>query len=227
MTTISKTISRQNVGAVLVGILVLGSIWGMSEVVLGGGLRTVNFPYSSGLLTGIGLGLMGVALAVYRKPAMLLGIGAIGVLVKFLVVPVLHVSVMCKANSALGVMMDAAALTAVAAMVQTTMNRSIHARMGYGAVAALAAAVGFYFIGNRLAPCPYLLSFSPAGFMITEGLIWAAFSAGLLSLGYVIGERLTDALPRLSTSTVPYYAVSSAVVVIAWVASAVAIAAGW
>ena len=94
-------------------------------------------------------------------------------------------------------------------------------------MAAVAAAVGFYFIGNRLAPCQYLLSFTPAGFMINEGLIWAAFSAVTVPLGYVIGERLTDALPRLSTSMVPYYAVSSAIVVIAWVASAAAIAAGW
>ena len=223
----SSTFNRQSTLAVIMGILVLGSIWGLSEVVLGGGLRIAKFPYSSGMLTGIGLGVMGLALAMYRKPLMLLGIGAISVLVKFLVVPVLHVSVMCKANSALGVMMDAAALTLVAAMVQTTMSRSIHARMGYGAVAAIAAAVGFYFIGNRLAPCQYLLSFSPAGFMITEGLIWAAFSAVTVPLGYVIGERLTDVLPRLSTSMVPYYAVSSAIVVIAWVASAVAIAAGW
>jgi len=223
----TKLIDRQSIVYILLGILVFGSIWGLFEVVLGGGLRAANFPYRSGLLTGIGMGLMGMALVIYKKPAMLIGIGLVAVLVKLLAAPILHISVMCKANSCIAVFTEAVALTLVAFLLMSEMGKSVHARIGGGAVAAIIASVGFYFIGMQVAPCNYLLGFTAGGFIVTEGLIWAAFSAILLPLGYLAGMKLeAKAFPLLRRRLPLYYASTVATVVICWGVSAIAIASG-
>jgi hypothetical protein len=229
MTTKVKTklTERQSIVHILLGILVFGSLWGLSEAALGGGLRAANFPYSSGLLTGIGIALMGMALVIHKKPAMLIGIGLVAVLVKLLAVPILHISVMCQANSCIAVFTEAVALTLVAFLLMSEMGKSVHARMGSGAMAAIIASVGFYFIGMQVAPCNYLLGFSPGGFIVTEGLIWAAFSAILLPLGYLAGVKLeAKAFPVLTRKMPLYYASTVATVVICWGVSAIAIASG-
>jgi len=223
----TKLTDRQSIVHILLGILVFGSIWGLSEVALGGGLGAAHFPYRSGLLTGIGMGLMGMALVIHKKPAMLIGIGLVTVLVKLLAVPILHISVMCKANSCIAVFTEAVALSLVAFLLMSEMGKSVHARMGGGAIAAIIASVGFYFIGMQAAPCQYLLSFTPGGFIITEGLIWAAFSAILLPLGYLAGMKLeAKTFPLLTRKTPLYYASTVATIVICWGVSAIAIMSG-
>ena len=209
-----------------VGILMFGSIWGLSEVALGGGLQAANFPYRAGLLTGIGMAIMGIALVIYKKPAMLIGIGLVTVLVKLLAVPILHISVMCKANSCIAVFTEAIALSLLAFLLLREMGKNIYMRMGSGALAAIAASVCFYFVGMQVAPCQYLLSFTPGGFIVTEGLIWAAFSAILLPLGYLVGEKLASINSPVLTRRPIYYAASVSTVLFCWGVSALAIAAG-
>jgi hypothetical protein len=223
----SKLSSPPVLVRLIIGILVFGSIWGLSEVVLGGGLSAAHFPYRSGLLTGIGIGLMGMALAIYKKPAMLVGIGLVTVLVKLLAVPILHISVMCKANSCLAVFTEAVTLSLVAFLLMSEIGKSVHARMGGGAAAAIIASVAFYFIGMQVAPCNYLLSFTPGGFIVTEGLICATFSAILLPLGYLTGIKLeAKVFPWLTRKMSLYYATTAATIVICWGVSAIAIASG-
>lgn len=227
MTKDTENRKHQVLVHILIGILVFGSIWGLSEVALGGGLRATQFPYRAGLLTGVGIAIMGAALAIYRKPLMLIGIGLVTVLVKLLAVPILHISVMCKANSCIAVMTESVALSLVAVLLMGEMSKSIHARMGSGALAAIIASVSFYFIGMQVAPCKYLLSFSPVGFIVTEGLIWAAFSACLLPLGYLAGMKLaTKTFPVLTRRVALYYASTVAIILVCWGASAIAIASG-
>lgn len=223
----TKGINWQNTVHILIGILVFGSIWGLSEAALGGGLRAANFPYRAGLLTGIGIAIMGMALVIHKKPAMLIGIGLVAMLVKLLAVPILHISVMCKANSCIAIFTEAVALSLVAFLLMSEMGKSVHARMGSGALAAIIASVGFYFVGIQVAPCKYLLSFTPGGFIVTEGLIWAAFSAILLPIGYLAGMKLeAKAFPLLARRMPLYYATSGAIIALCWGISAIAIVAG-
>jgi hypothetical protein len=61
--------------------------------------------------------------------------------------------------------------------------------MAMGGGAVLLASAAFYIAGMHVAPCAYLLSFKTLGaFIVTEGLVWAAFSAILLPLGCAAGE---------------------------------------
>lgn len=220
---------QRGVWRLLLAVLVLGSIWGMSEVVLGGTLKAANFPYRAGLLTAIGMAVMAVALAGSRKPAMLVGIGVVAALVNMLVVPVLHVSVMCKANSCIAIVMEASSLGLASALLMKKMDGSVYARAGGAALAALAASAGFYFVGLHVAPCNYLLSFGSAGsFVVKEGLTWAAFSGLLMPVGYLAGQALaTMPFPSLAEkSALGYYASAAAILAITWGSSAVAIASG-
>ncbi len=222
MISANDSARKQGLVHLLVAILVFGSLWGLSEVVVSGGLRAANFPYRSGLLTGIGMAAMGMSLATTRRLLVPLGVGLVAVMVGALVVPVLHVSIMCKANSLLAVGVESASLSLVAFVLMRKAN-NVYAQMATGALAALTAAAVFYFAGTHLAPCAYLLSFTPQSFLITEGLVWSAFSAILFPLGYLAGRELVARpLPALSA----YYGTAAFVVMLCWGASALAIAAG-
>jgi hypothetical protein len=210
--------------------LVFGAIWGLTEVVIGGGLNAGHFPYKGGLLTGIGMGAVcGMALAIYRKPAMLLGIGLVAASIKLLAVPITPLPIGCEANSCLAVGLEALALTAMAFWLIKAMDKNVHARIGAGALGGFIGSILFWAIGMQVAPCRYLLSFAgaPGTWMITEGFIWAAFSAVLLPLGYLAGVRLRPkVLSVLTTKPRLSYASSAAVFAFFIGMSAVALAAG-
>jgi hypothetical protein len=133
---------------------------------------------------------------------------------------------MCKANSCIAVFTEAVALSLVAFLLLSDIGKNIYARMGSGALAAIAASVGFYFIGMQVAPCQYLLSFTPGRFIVTEGLIWAAFSAIFLPLGYLVGEKLSAITSPVLTRRPIYYAASASTVLFCWGVSALIIMAG-
>ncbi len=224
-------VKRAQLVDLLIAIVVLGSLWGLSEVVLGGAIRAAGVPYRAGILTGVGIGIMGLAVGVFRKPSMPIGIALVAILCKQLVVPILHVSVMCKANSCLALMLEGVALAGVVSLAGRRLDRGRLAQMASGASAALLAAAAFYFIGMRVAPCRYLLSFNRPGgfvaFLSAEGLVWALSSAILFPVGYRMGARLRDTVLVLrARKPFFYYTTFAALVVCCWVASAFATAAG-
>ena len=219
----------QSPSSILLGILIFGSVWGTSEAALGGGLHAAGFPYRSALLTGIGMAIMGAALVIHRKPLMLLGVGMVAVLVKLMAVPILSIPIMCKANSCIAVLLEAAAFTLVGLVFLKQLDKNVYNRMGSGTLAATLGAVGFFFIGMQVAPCNYLLGFSGnlGGFLTSEGLLWAAFSTVLLPLGWVAGERLRQETPWLVERKPIYYLISASIVVLCWGISAWVIVLGF
>jgi hypothetical protein len=216
----------------LIGLIVLGSIWGFLEVVVGGGMKAASIPYKGDILTGLGIGLMAVAIAAFRKPLMLIGIAAIAVAVRQTAIPILHLSTFCKANSCLAVMLGGTALAGSVALAGRRLRAGVLPRAMTGISAGLLASTGFYFIGMRVAPCRYLLSFNRPGgfvaFMIAEGLIWAALGGVFFPVGYRVGERLGDTIADLQLRRpVFYYSASMVLVACCWVASGLAIAGGF
>jgi len=223
-----REVSRWERGfPVFTGVFLFGSIWGFFEVVLGSGLRAIAFPYHAGLLVGMGMFSMGIALAIYKRPAMLIGVGLITGLFKLLSVPILHISIGCRANSSIAVLLESTALSLVALGLMRRMERGVYARIGGGALAALIGAAGFYFVGMRVAPCTYLLSFSPMGFMAREGLVWLVFSAIFLPVGYLVGVKLRPTMVHLLTVRPAFgYATCITISAVCWGVGAFAILAG-
>jgi len=225
-------IKRAQPADVWIAIMVLGSLWGLSETALSGVITAAGLPYRAGILTGVGIGLLAVAVAAFRKPLILPAIAAVAILCKQLVVPILHVSVMCKANSCLAVMVEGLVLAGGVTLAGRKLHRGTLARIASGALAALSAAAAFYFVGMRVAPCRYLLTFDRPGglqaFMVAEGLVWAVFSGLLFPAGYWVGARLEDSGFALGRKNpLAYYVTSAVLVVLCWLASAFAIAAGF
>ncbi len=177
-------------------MLALGALAGVIEV--GGGqlLRDINFPVTSGLLTGLGFFVVAIGMVITGRISAGLGIAFIAILSKQLVVPVLGMNMMCKANSSLAVAMEYGALVGVSGIFSKGLKKGNKSRMLIAGGAAAVAAVGFYFIGMRVAPCAYLLSYnSAAGFvsyMGIEGLSWALFSALLFPAGYALGMAVRE-----------------------------------
>ncbi len=180
----------------LVAVVVLGSVCGLVEVIGGGLIRQAGIPFRAGLLTGIGFTVIGFGMAIFKRPLIALGIGMVAILCKQLVVPILHISVVCKLNSCLAVMLEYGALSAIAAITIGRMKEQTESRIFTGGAAAFAGSIAFYIIGMRVAPCMYLLSFNNiAGFgsyLVKESLSWTVFSALLFPLGWRSGERLTE-----------------------------------
>jgi len=211
--------------------LVLGSVCGLMEVVFGGLLHHGFFQqFRSAILTGVGLGIIGFALAILGKPVIAVLIGIVAVLSKQMVVPVLGVSVMCKMNSCLAVMLEYGGFFAVAAITMNKMKKNAVLRPLTAGAGVLAGSIAYYFIGMRVAPCAYMLSFNRAGgfvsFMAAEGLIWAAFSAVLFPLGWLAGEKYREGVFALSQRPRLFYAGASAIVIFCWIVSAAAISLG-
>ena len=216
---------------IAVAVLVLGSLWGVAEVVLNDAIKAADLPFRAGALTGVGMLAMGLLLGYARKPIAILGVPTVAVLVKQMVVPILGASVLCKANSCIAVLFEATVLAGVAGLALRGSGRSTIARAGAGAGAGLLAAVPFYFVGLAVAPCAYLMSFDRAGgfaaFMVQEGLVWAAFSAVLFPVGYALGTRVREPLNAIETrNPVAYTGAALGVALSCWVTAAIAIYAG-
>jgi len=216
---------------VLMGILLLGSLWGLIEVLGGGLLRAIDVPVRSAVVTALGLGIMAIGLAIFRKSWVLFVAPIIAVLVKQLAMPILHLSFTCTANSAVAVMLEGAALGGVFIMLGRKARGNFTGRAGAGFAGALLGGTAFWAIGMRIAPCPYLLSFNSfAGFfsfMANESLIWAALSALTVPLGYSLGESIRNKVANAAEiKPALYYSTTTAIVALSWGASAIALANG-
>jgi hypothetical protein len=69
------------------GILFFGSLWGLSEAILGGLLYRFEIPHASVYLTVIGFSVLMIARMFFSKPGMLTLIAAFAMLYKFLNTP--------------------------------------------------------------------------------------------------------------------------------------------
>jgi hypothetical protein len=217
--------------AMIVAVIVLGSLAGFIEIVLSGFLKWANFPWTSGLLVGLGLGIIAFAYAIFKKPLMAIGIGLVAVLCRQMAIPILGLSEICKMNSCVAVLLEYSALAAIASITMKKMESGRNWRVLTGASAAVVGSLAFYYIGMRVAPCNYLLSFnSGAGFLsylYKESLNWTILSAALVPLGWFLGEKLTARVSSLSTAKPrKFYAGAYGVALACWVICAIAIASG-
>jgi hypothetical protein len=186
-------------------VLLFGSIWGLSEALLGSAVRSAVLPLRAAILTGIGMGLMGAAFGATRKPALLPAIALVTAATMQLAVPVLQCSFLCRANSGLAVVLHGAWLAGVLSFTGLAGRKSVPAYAIAGFSAAILSSVAFYYGGMKLAPCDYLLSFAGEGglarFFIKEGAIWAVFSSVLFPAGVAAGAGLNNTVMSWKSRT--------------------------
>ncbi len=195
-------------------ILLLGAVWGLLELMFGHYLQPAFLPLKGAVLTGLGMGVMGLSYGVNSRPMLPPIIALATAAAMLLAVPVLNCSPLCRANSMLAVSLHGATIGLAMALAKGRASASF-IRLGLlGMAAAIGSSMLFYPLGVNLAPCRYLISFGSQGgafaFLLKEGFLWGAFSFFLFPAGVTLGKALRRPLGvRLNRTPGFFYASSS------------------
>ncbi len=228
-----------------VGVLIFGSIWGFLESTVGGALRLGFGPFFKSQLhicpcpliaAAVGFPVMAAALAIYKKPTMLVGMGLVAASFSWLVIPIQNVPAFTTpfttypiVNPTVAIVLSSITFSLVASLVGRKMVLSTPTLAGVGALSAILSSIAFIYIVVYLgAPILAVTGLSgPLAYVVTNGAIWAALSAAMLPLGYTAGLRLQLSVSPLFKIRPWLYRVGPlAVLVLCWGASVVAVAAG-
>ena len=214
----------------IIAILVFGSIWGFLEATLGGFLHMIIFPNKGAIMSGIGIAVMASALAIYRKPGMLPGIGIVAASFKLLDVwlfslPAGSIHII---NPAMAIIFESLAFGLVAAFIMNRMARNAFIGIGAGALIGLTSAIAWVYFAIYVmnAPAYARVVFTAGEYISNQGILQAVFAAIFLPLGYLAAEKLSRRTPAVLTRRPVYYAVSASAVIFCWGISALVIAAG-
>ena len=216
---------------ILIGILVFGSIWGFFEATLGGFLHMIIFPNKGAIMAGIGMAIMGSALAIYKKPSMLPGIGAVAAAFKLLSVvfygwPPASIHII---NPAMAIFLESLAFGIAAIFLLNKLAaKDTLARVGTGVLAGFIGATTWVYFAIYVmnAPAYARVVFTAQEFIANQGIAQAVFCGVFLPLGYMIGERLAAKTTPLLMSRRHHYATSAAIICFCWGISTIAIMAG-
>ena len=214
----------------IIGILVFGSIWGFLEATLGGFLHMIIFPNKGAIMSGIGVAIMASALAIYRKPAMLPGIGIVAASFKLLDVwlfslPVASIHIV---NPAMAIIFESFAFGLVAVFITNRLAKNAFIGVGAGVLVGLVSAIAWVYFAIYVmnAPLYARVVFTAGEFIANQGVVQAAFSAILLPLGYLAGKKLAANTSPVLTRRHIYYPVSASTVLLCWGVSTLTIMAG-
>ena len=217
---------RQSLVYLIIGILVFGSIWGVLEATLGGFLHLIIFPNKGAIMAGIGVAIMSLALAIYRKPSMLPGIGLVAASFKLLDVwlfflPITSIHII---NPAMAIIFESLAFSLVAVFVMKRIAKNAFIGVGAGVLAGLisAAAWVYFAIYVMNAPAYARVVFTAGGYIANQGVAQAVFSGVFVPLGYLIGAKLAVKTSPALINRAFYYATSAAIICFCWGISAIA-----
>ena len=217
---------RQSLVYLIIGILVFGSIWGVLEATLGGFLHLIIFPNKGAIMAGIGVAIMSLALAIYRKPSMLPGIGIVAASFKLLDVwlfflPITSIHII---NPAMAIIFESLAFSLVAVFVMKRIAKNAFIGVGAGVLAGLisAAAWVYFAIYVMNAPAYARVVFTAGGYIANQGVAQAVFSGVFVPLGYLIGAKLAVKTSPALINRAFYYATSAAIICLCWGISAIA-----
>jgi hypothetical protein len=226
----SGLVKRQGLAPLLIAILLFGSVWGFLEATLGGFFNMVIFPNKGAIMSGIGVAIMGTALAIYRKPAMMPGIGMVAASFKLLNVWIfVPISVTHIINPAMAIIFESLAFSVIAAIMMNKIAKNVAVGIGAGALAGLVTATVFAYFAVYVTHSPFFARMgvtSIGAFIANQGVVQAAFFGLFLPIGYLAGEKLAAQTSRITMRAPVYYATSAAAICLCWGISAIAIMSG-
>jgi hypothetical protein len=219
-----KLAKQRDLARIIVGVVVFGSIWGFIEATLGGFLHLIIFPNKGAIMAGIGMAIMGSALAIYKKPSMLPFIGLVAASFKLLDVWFFALSPTSIhiVNPAMAIILESVAFSVAAAFLMKKMANNTTIGVGVGALAGLVSAVIWVYFAIYVmnAPAYARVVFTAGEFIANQGVVQAVFCGVFLPLGYIIGSKLATKASPLLVSRVRYYATSAAIISVSWAVSA-------
>jgi hypothetical protein len=238
-----KTVSESGgILRVVIGILVFGSIWGLLDAVSTGALFLHIAPFLKShhvcvcALTSATFGgfIMALALRIYRRPAMLIGIGAVAALFKLLnfailPLPIVNGQVVYQpvVNPALAAFVVSLIFALIGGLLLNRLETSIPIRIGAGALAGFLGAVAYVYAAFYLTHTHPLIVNTPLQYIIPlHGPASAVLGAIFFPLGYSAAIRVQPRITSLlARRPVFRYGVSAGIVVFCLGISALALAA--
>ena len=186
----------KKIGKIIAGILIFGSIWGLIDAISIIYIAPFFHERHACLcpLTVVifGFFLMTLALSIYKKPMMLIGIGAIAALFKLLnfailPLPIINGSVAYQpvVNPALAAFVASLIYTLFAGLLMNKLKSNMLIRVIAGTSAGFLSAVIFVYTAFYLTNTPPLIVDTPMQFIFPfHGPMAAFLGAVFLPLGY-------------------------------------------
>jgi len=228
---IKKLLGAGNFWSALIGVVVLGSIWGLLEATLGGFLHLIHFPYKGAIMGGIGMSIMATFVATNRRPSLVIGVGLTAALFKPLSALIYGAPILAPfvVNPATAIVLEALAFSLVVSLLFKGFEKSVKIRIAAGVSAGylgttlyaiLASVVG---MGNW----PFMGLTEKFISIFSNGTGIAMVGTGLLLLGYMVGTKLRPKLAQLmSMRPKLFYGSAAAATVSCWVMAAFAFVSG-
>lgn len=198
---------KERIVRIFLGTVALGSIWGFLEAVTFGGILHsywgALFPYHlcpCFLMAAVfGSFILGLALAFYKSPSMLIGIGLMAAAFCLLAVPFLPISVRSTTYgplvaSATATIMGSLSLALVLMILMKRLDRNIPISIGVGALSGILASTFFILATAYGVDKPICADLGYArplpDFLGIGGVVWMVATAILFPVGYLAGVRL-------------------------------------
>lgn len=235
---------KEGILRIFLGIVALGCFWGFLEAITFLGMLHSHwgdlFPYHlcpCFLMAAIlGSFVMGLALAIHKKPSMLIGIGLVAALFCFLAVPFLPTPVRSTTYgpvvaSATAAIMGSLSLALVAGFLMRGLDGNTPTRIGVGALSAILSSILFIIAtayGLDKPICADLGYARPLpDFLSIGGMVWMVATAILFPVGYSTGVKLESWLTvKLAERPLVSYVSLTATIVLCCGIGAVAFAVG-
>ena len=133
--------NRKSPGFSLAAVILIGSVWGLSEAALGMGLRQCASSVSGSLMTGAAFFFIAAAWTVSRRFSSIVLVVLIASLFKLfdaalLSLPILHGAI---GNPIFAIIMEGAAFIVIAAVIQKNLKKKAPGQALFGGLAALLA----------------------------------------------------------------------------------------
>ena len=227
-----------------VGILIFGSIWGLLQSTIGGVFGSFDSFFKGQLhvcpcpLVGaiLGVPLMTAALAIYKKPAMLVGIGLTAAPFSFLVIPIRNIPAFTTPattypiiNPVIAMIFSSITFSLITTLVMRKSELTTPILIGAGVLSGFLSSIAFIYTVVALG-APILNAARLSGqlaFIATNGVLWTAISAATSPLGYATAPKLQLKLsPLISGNRWLYRLAPVAIIAVSLVVSAMFAAAG-
>jgi hypothetical protein len=218
-----KYLARRAKGmlSIAVAILVIGSIWGLLEMTLGGFLHTIHFAHKGAVMGGLAISLMAVFVTITKKPLLVPILGVIAAAFKPFSAFIFGVPVMSPfvINPAIAIVMEAMAFGAIVLILKSAIDKRLFARAGAGFAAGILGITFYAIIASLfgLGQWAFLDLESKIQSVMATGIPVALAGAVMMVAGQFTGKL---SLPHLVSveKLHPrfYYPVSLALVAFSW-----------
>ena len=206
----------------MLAIVILGSVWGLLEMSLGGLLHTIHFAQKGAIMGGIAISLMTVFLAISKKPLMAPLLGVIAASFKPFSALIFGQALFSPfvINPMIAIMAEALVFGVVSFALHKAMQKHLFAKVGAG---FLAGGLGFVLYAAlasmlNLGQWPSLIFAEKIDTVISNGLPIAIAGALMLVVAHY---TLSFSLPRFASfkALYPkvYYSTAFSLVALCWI----------